>query len=722
MGDLSRMRCSKMVVWSSRRIVFFLGWSLSLCLLLQIPPGAAAQKKQKPEKQKLGKSYEQWLERDVAYIITREERSSFLKLTSDEARDQFIQSFWDIRNPSPGSPENRYKDDIYARISYANAHFGVGSGEDGWRTDRGRTYITLGPPKQTRNYYGAPNLLPMEIWFYSNGDPSLPSFFNVLFYQRDNVGDFRYYSPKLDGPDKLTTGTEAIGDPIAALHMIESSVGPEVARVAQSLIPGEPLDPNGRVSLQSDLVLAAIKNLANSPTNLEELDRRRRLVASVTSRLIVDAKNLDILRLPVRDSRGTTRLDYAIRLRNPGDLTFTRDEKGNDSFAVEVRVQVLTPEGKLIFTQQKSVTGNVGPQSPDELQKRVFGYEGLLPLPPGKYHLDFIITDLAKKTGFHGERDVEIPGYAANTLVIPAILPFSAVESVDRAKDGITPFAMAGLRFRPLGSSPLFFNQSQDLNVAYQIWAPAGDPHTNAGQMLDVEYALGDPAVVKEVTTIKETADMGAFTPAGVLVNGKKISLAKQAEGNYLFTVSVSQPANGLKAHSEISFQILSDISANSPWDVDEPTIDADEAKGILDQQRALCYLAQGLTNEARGWFRVALHKDHGNEVARAHLVEAYYTLKDYSAVVSLYSDAGTTSSTDSQTLVRVAESFLKTGNTPKAVSILQDAIQFHPQDGPLYLSLADCYQQMGDAKKEQEMLRKGQALTKQEPAALPAN
>lgn len=689
---------------------------ISILFVTDAFPPAAAQK------QKLEKGYKEWLERDVAYIITKDERNAFLRLTSDDTRDQFIQNFWELRNPTPGSPDNRFKDEIYKRIAYANAHYGTGSGSEGWHTDRGQTYITLGPPKQIQKYYGAPNLLPMEIWFYSDANPALPTFFYVLFFQRDNVGDFRFYSPTIDGPDKLVTGTEAINDPQAALHIITSSVGPEVARIAQTLIPGEPLDPNGRIGLQSDLVLARLKNLANQPSNLQELDHRRQLVATVTSRLVVESKDLDIVRMPVRDSRGITRLDYAIRLRNAGDLTIRADEKGNDAFAIDVRIQVSTPEGKLIFTQQKSVSGDLGPHVSDQSQKQSFGYEGLLPLPPGKYHLDFLVTDQAKKIGFHGERDVDIPGYAETTLVIPAILPFSAAEPVDRAKDGLIPFAMAGLRFKPLENNSLFFNQTQDLNVAYQIWAPPKDPHANAGEKLDVEYALGDPAVVQHVTVIKETVDMGSFTPTGVLVNGKKIPLAEQSEGNYLFTVSVSHMGTPQKAHSALSFQILGDVPANSSLDVDEPAIDMDEAKGVLDEQRALCYLAQGLANDARSWFRIALHKNHENEIARAHLVDAYYALKAYSAVVSLLDDAGVTTGTDSATIVKIAQSLLTTGDTARTLSFLQDAIQTRPQDGPLYLAMADCYRQMGNAKKEKEMLNKGQTLLKTDPSALPSS
>jgi GWxTD domain-containing protein len=693
----------------SRRARLFravLGLPLVVTLGLASGLAQAGQKKGK-----LPKYYSEWLNRDAAYIITKGERKTFLQLASDEARDKFIDRFWAIRNPSPGSHANTYKDEIYSRIAYANAHFSIGSGEEGWRTDRGRTYITLGAPQQIQRYYGAPNLRPIEVWFYSNLNPALPPFFYVMFYQRDSIGDFRYYSPYMDGPDKLVSGMEAINDPQSALKIIESSVGPEVARVAQSLIPGEPLDPYGRISLQSDIMLGALKNLANQPSNVEELDSRRELFASVTSRLIVDTKSLDIVLLPVRDARGLTRLDYAVRLRNPSDLTVTRDTNGRYSYTVEVRVQVFTPDKKLIFTQQKSVSDSFGQRHLDEIKERPFGYEGILPLPPGKYHLDFLLTDWAKQVGFHAQRDVEIPGNTAGTFVVPAILPFSVAKPVDRAKDGTIPFAMAGLRFKPLEMAPLVFNQDQDLKVAYQIWAPSKDPRANAGQNLVVEYALGQPARTGTATVLKDTVDMGEFTSSGALVNGKKISLAGKPEGNYLLTVSVSHPGTLQKAYAPLSFQVLNDVPTALPWDVDEPTIDTDQARGILDQQRALCYLAEGLPTEARLWFRLALSKDHGDDVARAHLVQVYYTLKAYSAVVSLLDDAGVTNDTDSGTLAQIADSLIKTGNTSKAVSLLQDAIRSRPQEGPLYLALADCYQQMGNHQEELEMLRKGKSL-----------
>src|ERR1700680_2909789 len=114
------------------------------------------------KRHKLEKNYRDWLERDVAYIITKDERDSFLKLTTDEAREKFIETFWEIRNANPGSPANSYKDEIYQRIAFADARFGIGSGVEGWRTDRGRTHITLGAPQQKQVLRNSANLFPIE--------------------------------------------------------------------------------------------------------------------------------------------------------------------------------------------------------------------------------------------------------------------------------------------------------------------------------------------------------------------------------------------------------------------------------------------------------------------------------------------------------------------------------------------------------------------------------
>lgn len=128
-----------------------LALSLALFVLfLSISPLSAFGQDQPPAQKRnglethYGITYQKWLNEDVRWIITDQERADFKKLTTDDQRDKFVEDFWNRRNPTPQSPENPYKEEHYRRIAYANTHFAVGI--PGWKTDRGRMYIMFGPP------------------------------------------------------------------------------------------------------------------------------------------------------------------------------------------------------------------------------------------------------------------------------------------------------------------------------------------------------------------------------------------------------------------------------------------------------------------------------------------------------------------------------------------------------------------------------------------------
>jgi GWxTD domain-containing protein len=91
--------------------------------------------------------WDKWLNEDVALLITQEERSAFLALTSESPREQFVTQFWEKRNPNPGSAVNTFKDEHYRRMAYANKRFTLQQ-VAGWQTDRGRTYVLMGPPDE----------------------------------------------------------------------------------------------------------------------------------------------------------------------------------------------------------------------------------------------------------------------------------------------------------------------------------------------------------------------------------------------------------------------------------------------------------------------------------------------------------------------------------------------------------------------------------------------
>ena len=121
--------------------------------------------------------YKTWLNEEVPYIITDEERKAFMSLSNDEERDAFIENFWLRRNPNPDSPENEFREEHYRRIAYANEHFAAG--KPGWKTDRGRIYIMFGrrtastpiPPAACmsgpwKRAAARPSTFPFEVWHY----------------------------------------------------------------------------------------------------------------------------------------------------------------------------------------------------------------------------------------------------------------------------------------------------------------------------------------------------------------------------------------------------------------------------------------------------------------------------------------------------------------------------------------------------------------------------
>ncbi len=111
-------------------------------------PMTAKQKKKQEEKlrKELETPYRKWLNEDVTYIITDEERKAWKRLSTDDERENFIEQFWLRRDPTPDTEENEYKEEHYRRIAYANDRFA--SGIPGWKTDRGRMYIMYGPPDE----------------------------------------------------------------------------------------------------------------------------------------------------------------------------------------------------------------------------------------------------------------------------------------------------------------------------------------------------------------------------------------------------------------------------------------------------------------------------------------------------------------------------------------------------------------------------------------------
>ncbi len=684
-------------------------WSLTLMLVLCSLASAFAVSKK--DMQNLPPRYRDWLTKEVNYIITEDEAQAFVHLATDTERDNFINRFWEIRNPEPNSPTNSYKDEIYRRIAYANQWFGHESGTPGWMTDMGRIYITLGEPKQRQKILSSANERPMEIWFYDNSNGALPPFFYVVFYQREAGGPFRLYSPYMDGPERLVSSYQAESGRTQAWRILDHDLGREVSRITLSLIPSEPVDTESATSsLQSDVMLGTIKSLKDNPWTKAQLEQRRRLLEDVSHNIVLADEFLHVQTIPLRDERNNTNLHFLLRLKRPEDFAIAQDKDNRWYYSAEISVKVSTPEKKLIFSQERTLNKYLTQDEFDRNKSRVFGYEGVLPLPPGKYNVEFVLSNKLKKTAYRSEKEIVIPDTPATGMRLSDIVPFTQATASPSNDLMVLPFQVANVSFTPGVAQDLTLIQGQPLMFFYQIWTQPRDAKTYGDEVLTAEYAYGRMGL-RDTKNISDELKKGQFDPHGSMVNGKKIDTADMAPGNYRLSVTVTDPISHEKAFATLAFRIVTSGGTPESWDVVDPELLDLARKGVFDYERAQCYLSTGNAMAGAAWLQSAFQKDPADEAVRSTLVDSYFSKQDFKQVAAVYTRSPITAKTNENTILRIAESFDKLGEPTKSVEILESAVNLKPQSGPLYLSLARYYQRLGNAQKATQMEQKGRSL-----------
>jgi len=199
-----------------------------LILLFSIFCQVLAQESTRPEIKKrepLSGASRQWLEEVVPYIITPKEREFFINLPNEEERRKFIELFWRKRDPNPQTPENEFKIEYFKRIAAANKLFGTG-GIAGWRTDRGKIYILLGPPKEIQRdmklQSPATTLVsvfqgPKETWqYWGPPNPKLPYNMEFVFVDKFSTGNYA-----LENSFRADTGQNQPFDPASITYQFD---------------------------------------------------------------------------------------------------------------------------------------------------------------------------------------------------------------------------------------------------------------------------------------------------------------------------------------------------------------------------------------------------------------------------------------------------------------------------------------------------------------------
>ena len=643
-----------------------------LCFL----PSANAQKR----KDGLSQQHAKWLEQEVTYIITDEERKAFLRLGEDKARDQFIEDFWAVRNPLRSSGPNPYKEEHYRRIQYANDHFGKQSNSDGWRTDMGRAWILFGKPVSQPRFIGLGQVYPCELWFYSNttGDPSLPPFFYLLFYMPGDIGEYRFYRPFLNGPMELVRGSQFNSN--KSVFDFLSNYGGDLARAAFTLIPNDPIDTQTYKPLMtSDMLISRIQNLANDPYNVSRIHQLRELHESVRSFfLVADQRPLEVSSVVVTDPTGQSWVDYSVSVDVPELGVPGEDGK---TLMITSSYQLKSEAGDVIVEDVQERAYTAYEVSEGEKHFTPFQVANRLPLAPGKYRLEVELHQKQSGKSFRGFQNLVVNPPAAISMNGPLLV--ASVEKAARP-DAATPFQYFGSQFHPAARRQ--FTADSALRVLFQLGVPV--PAAD----YEVEYLLAHAQLREARSTVTETVRAAQFRD-GRLLTSKSLPLAGLPEGDYRLVMNVRRlgdPAVVL-ASSNTGFHLVPSAGESALY-FDENTRKLAQP-GVAAYVRALAAIAQKDQAAATTYLRQAVDQNPGNIFADTSLVDLYYRLRQFSEVTRLYDKLGMMPfESSAESLAQISLSLWNQGQQGRAREVLKSARVSFPGN-PLVTALAKTVQ-----------------------------
>ena len=480
----------------------------------------------KPE---LKVAYKKWLENDVAYIITNEERKAFKALATDEERENFIENFWRRRDPNPDTEENEYREQYYERIAYANEHFT--SGIPGWKTDRGRVYIAWGKPDSIEahpsggNYDrpsyeggGSTTTYPFETWFYRHLD-DVGEGLEIEFVDPSGTGEYRMAR---DANEKDALRTVPGAGLTTSEQLGLSDKGERInGGSAQQNFQREQDSPFRRLEIASGLA----RPPAVKFSDLQGL-------AGGDSGTILDKDPLDFdLRVDFfRQSDDRVITTFTVQATNK-ELTF--EQIGSlQQATMNIFGRITAVSGKRSGIFEDSVTANATTQELAEARDRKSVYQKAIALTPGTYKVDVVVRDV--KSGNKGivNMGFVVPRYDEKKLSTSSLVLTSKLRPTDERDIG-QQFVIGNAKVIPNLSG--VYRQGQDVGIYLQVYNSEID-QTTLRPAVDVQYILSKDG--KEL--LRQTEDWGGLSDSGQrLTLARLMPTANMPVGEYEIKVQI---------------------------------------------------------------------------------------------------------------------------------------------------------------------------------------
>jgi len=490
-------------------------------------------------KKELDSPYKKWLDEDVIYIISPEERHSFLHLATNEEREQFIEAFWQRRNPDPDSPENTFKEEHYRRIAYANEHFA--SGIPGWKTDRGKIYIMWGPADEVDSHPtggnwdrpsdqggGSTTTYPWETWRYRHLDgEGLGENVELEFVDPTSTGE---YHLTIDPSEK----DALLRVPGAGLTMAESmGLADKSQRFSNTdgtnVAWNEPggNGPNAQNNEFSRLELEAAI-FRPPPVKFKDLE------AISTSRLVRDQVKFDYRFDFLRITSDTVLVPVTVQIPVK-QLNFLQKD-GVDSASLNVFARITTLSGRIVQTFEDTLRADF---PADLLAKSVNTsriYQKTVPLSPGLYRLDIVVKDVnSGNVGVVNTR-LAVPRFQDDELSTSSLILADDIRSVSTQDIGLGQFVIGDVKVRPRMDGTFAANDS--IGIFLQVYNLKVDDKTHKADT-SVEYRVTRDKDSKPTLTFDVPADKVPQHGEEMTIENR-ITLASLPPGKYQLAVAVT--------------------------------------------------------------------------------------------------------------------------------------------------------------------------------------
>jgi GWxTD domain-containing protein len=509
---------------------------------------------QKAVRQELKGAYKTWLDQDVSYIISDEERKAFKTLSNDEERDSFIENFWLRRNPNPDSPENEFREEHYRRIAYANEHYAAG--KPGWKTDRGHIYISFGAADSIDSHPsggsyqrpmeeggGSTSTFPFEVWHYRYLE-GIGENVDLEFVDSCQCGDYHFTIDRsekdalLHVPGAGATQYEEMG---------QAKKADRFKGGLESLGTG-PMS-QGQESKQFDRIELAAKIFAPPPIKFKDLDAFMTEHKLLTGPVFPFDVRTDFMKV----TESTDLVPITLQMKNR-DITFVTKD-GVATGVVNILGKVTTITGKTVQTFEDTVEV----EQPSELLEKSLDHQSVywkaLPLMPGLYRLDIVIKDVNNKDhiGIYG-RALNVPIYRDEKLGTSTLILADQMTPVSSHSIGTGNFVIGNTFIRPRVSSPtpsnpnppVKFRRDQQLSFWMQVYNLGIDEATKSSQAT-VTYQIAKTVPATATTPANDTVvfekqldskDLGSHSDQ--MTVQKTLPMAGLEPGKYKVTIKVN--------------------------------------------------------------------------------------------------------------------------------------------------------------------------------------